>query len=314
MNLTSITISMALQTQPVPCPCPLAASLPLCPGVWLSHAPGLLTSGISIHPAMGQSRRLAFQHTPLPCFCLAPVASRLRRCRALSSKQPVCLLLARGMGPGAILQPEPALTTATPLGLAKQSHGDTTQLGLVCEGRAVHRVPWCCTHLRQGAHLGSWCPATRCLQGWAPTQSLVQDSGPGGWERHGSGSLKLYGEASRPRSSRNIKALGLEPSLPAEAQLQREDTSQGCQFSSCPSREGEAVTQHRSPLQNKTNLTKTQPPRAGPSLSQEGEKASSVSGRCLLTDWKVPRLESHQKICASAIKPVCANLLTAGKL
>lgn len=82
----------------------------------------------------------------------------------------------------------------------------------------------------------------------------------------------------------------------------------------CPSREGEAVTQHRSPLQNKTNLTKTQPPRAGPSLSQEGEKASSVSGRCLLTDWKVPRLESHQKICASAIKPVCANLLTAGKL
>lgn len=31
-------------------------------------------------------------------------------CRAVSSKQPACLHLARGMGPGAMLQPEPALT------------------------------------------------------------------------------------------------------------------------------------------------------------------------------------------------------------
>lgn len=74
------------------------------------------------------------------------------------------------------------------------------------------------------------------------------------------------------------------------------------------------MTRRRSPPQNKPNLNKTQPPRAGQSLLQEGEKASSVSGRCLLTDWKVPRLESHQKICVSAIKPVCVNLLNSGKL
>lgn len=74
-------------------------------------------------------------------------------CRAVASKQPACLLLARGT------------LRATSLGLAKLCHSDTMQLSLVCVGRAVHQVPWCGTHLGLGTHVASWYPATSRLQG-----------------------------------------------------------------------------------------------------------------------------------------------------
>lgn len=51
------------------------------------------------------------------------------------------------------------------------------------------------------------------------------------------------------------------------------------------------VTQHPPPLQNKTNPTKTQPAFAGFALLQEGEKKNSMSGRCWLMNWKVPRVQ-----------------------
>jgi len=52
------------------------------------------------------------------------------------------------------------------------------------------------------------------------------------------------------------------------------------------------VTKHPPPPQHKTNPTKAQPSLAGFSLLEEGEKTNSMSARCWLMNWKVPR-EQH---------------------